>query len=153
MAALPDAIQAANRDGVNRSALAITNQVRDSIRAATGDMRMSGIGRRGAKVGARYDVKGAANPTALIRATGPVHLLEGGRRGGYEIRPRSRRGAGRRRGGRPPALLINGQFRPSATGGSVSARRVWSRGVDAGIPRGVQAFAEAHHAMMVRNFS
>ncbi len=151
MQALPADIQTANRDGVNRAALAITNTIRDSIRAATnGSMRMSGIGARGARVGARYDVKGAANPTALIRATGPLHLLESGRSGGYPIRPRARR---RRRGGRPPALLINGSFRPSAVGGSTAGKRVWSRGVDAGIPNGVQEFAQAQHAMMVRNFS
>ena len=41
-----------------------------------GTTRLSGVGRNGAKVGVRYDVRGAANPTSLVRATGPFHLIE-----------------------------------------------------------------------------
>ena len=39
-------------------------------------MRLSGIGERGARVGARFDVFGTVNPSAVVKATGPLHLLE-----------------------------------------------------------------------------
>lgn len=64
------------RQGVTKAALVATTAARASITAGTGDSTMSNVGRGGAKVGARYDVKGTQNPSALIRATGPLHLLD-----------------------------------------------------------------------------
>jgi hypothetical protein len=71
-----DALQPAQRRGVQQAALHTVTLIRSEMRGATGDMRMSGVGKRGAKIGARYDVKGNTNPVALIRATGPAHLIE-----------------------------------------------------------------------------
>lgn len=62
---------------VGRAALVLKTSVEANMRAAVGaDLRMSGVGKTGAKVGVRYDVKGRTNPTALLRATGPAHLIE-----------------------------------------------------------------------------
>lgn len=62
---------------VGKAALVLKTSVQANLRTAVGsDLRMSGVGRRGAKVGVRYDVKGQRNPTALLRATGPVPLVE-----------------------------------------------------------------------------
>lgn len=132
MQALPEAIERANRLGVNRAALVVTNEIRDSLRAVSGDMRLSGVGRRGARIGARYDVKGTSNPTALIRATGPVHLIER-RTGGHDIAPRSKK----RR-----AVSFNGIARRHVHHPGTAGRRAWSRGVEAGVPRGVQEFGD-----------
>jgi hypothetical protein len=74
--ATADALPAAQRRGVQKAALLVTTAIRSEILSATGDMRLSGVGRRGAKVGAKFDIKGTANPTALITATGPLHLIE-----------------------------------------------------------------------------
>lgn len=64
------------RAGTEQTALAVTTILRAEIAAASGgDSRLSGVGKRGVRVGARYDIKGFTNPTALIRATGPLHLL------------------------------------------------------------------------------
>lgn len=66
----------ANIAGVNKAALVATTAARASIQAGSGgDNILSNVG-RGAKVGARYDVKGVQNPSALVRATGPLHLLD-----------------------------------------------------------------------------
>jgi len=74
---LPGELQKAQRRGVQQSALVVTRSIRQQVQNATGgDSRLSGVGRRGARVGVRYEVKGTTNPTALIRATGPMHLLE-----------------------------------------------------------------------------
>jgi hypothetical protein len=69
----------ANRKAVEAAALLMTQAARASIAAGSGgDSALSNVGRRGggAKVGARYDVKGTENATALVRATGPLHLLD-----------------------------------------------------------------------------
>lgn len=47
-----------------------------SIARAAPSMTLSGVGKSGAKVGVTFNVKGTKNPTALVRATGPLHLLE-----------------------------------------------------------------------------
>lgn len=65
------------RGGVAKAALVATSAARASIAAGSGgDSVLSNVGRGGAKVGARFDVKGTQNPSALIRATGPLHLLD-----------------------------------------------------------------------------
>ena len=76
-AASADALAKAQRRGVSKAALHVTKRARANTRTATGgDMRLSGVGRRGARLGVRYDVKGRINPSALIRVTGPYHLAE-----------------------------------------------------------------------------
>lgn len=65
------------REGVSKAALVVTTAARASIAAGSGgDSALSNVGRGGAKVGARFDVKGTQNATALIRGTGPLHLLD-----------------------------------------------------------------------------
>lgn len=64
------------RKGVEAGALLVTRSARTSIRAGSGgDSVLSNVG-RGARVGARYDIQGRQNPTALVRATGPLRLLD-----------------------------------------------------------------------------
>lgn len=47
------------------------------LRSATGgDLHMSGVGVKGAKVGVRYFPPKGEHSDTLIKATGPVHLLE-----------------------------------------------------------------------------
>jgi hypothetical protein len=46
-------------------------------RASGGDGVLSGVGVKGAKVGARFDMKGSTfDPEAMIKAYGPLHLLD-----------------------------------------------------------------------------
>lgn len=67
----------AARDGVTKAALLVKKSVQaELVSAGVQGGRMRGVGKKGARVGVRYDVKGTTNPTALVRATGPVHLLE-----------------------------------------------------------------------------
>lgn len=72
--AMATTLPAATAAATGAAALEVTSVVRDAIRKDSGgDMVLSGMA---ARVGARYDVKGTTNPTALIRATGPLHILE-----------------------------------------------------------------------------
>lgn len=133
----PEVLRTQERAGVNQSALAITNTLRDYIRAASGgDMRLSGVGRRGAKVGARFDVKGTTNPTALIRATGPLHLVEGNT-SAHRI-PRE----GRRRRGRARVVVVNGHPYAYVNHPGTWGKRPWARGSAVGIPKGIRAWSD-----------
>src|SRR4051812_10988285 len=62
--------------GIRSAALTTVAVIRSETAAAAPGMRLRGVGRRGAKIGVGFDVVGTANPTALIRARGPYHLLE-----------------------------------------------------------------------------
>ena len=67
----------ANRTGVEAAALAVKRTTEPLVRNATGgDMRLSGVGKRGAKIGVRYTVRGTEDATAIVKATGPAQLIE-----------------------------------------------------------------------------
>ena len=73
----PAAIRDGQRRGVKASALKVTTEIRQATARDTGgDSRLSGVGKSGAKLGARFKLYGGENPTAYITATGPYHLLE-----------------------------------------------------------------------------
>lgn len=82
-----------NAPAVGKLAMVAKGIMVASIGSAIGpDMKMSGVGKSGAKVGVRYDVKGRKNATALLRAVGPLHLVERGTKP-HRIEPRTDPGA------------------------------------------------------------
>lgn len=64
---------------VTASAKTYTTAIRSEIQAVTSGSKLRGVGNKarraagGARVGVKYDVKAA---TAIVQATGPLHLLE-----------------------------------------------------------------------------
>lgn len=99
------AVTAANRVGVEKACLAGKNVMLSAMVAALGGNRLSGVGKKGAKVGVRYTVRGYQNPVGIIQYTGPVHLANSGTRP-HQILPRSRQttAKGNRRRGSAKAL-------------------------------------------------
>lgn len=68
-------IEGINARAVKDAALVTKDIYERNLRRDIGaDQRLSG--RNNAKVGARFDVKGTKNPTALVRAVGPAQLVE-----------------------------------------------------------------------------
>lgn len=62
---------------VGKAALGAKKVHESSIRAIVGDMHMSGVGKSGSRVGVRYDMRtSAGGASAVIKATGPLHLIE-----------------------------------------------------------------------------
>jgi len=106
-ARLPEELQKAQNRAVRNAALIVTRGIRDEVRALTGDMRLSGVGYRGARIGARFQTRGGVNPSALIRATGPAHLVEHPS-APHRIEVRNPRK--RREGGRASIRLRDGSF-------------------------------------------
>lgn len=78
MRELPTQVERATESAVSKAALRMTLAARASIAAASGgDSRLSGVGKSGAKVGARYKIKRSQhNPSALVSAEGPLQLIE-----------------------------------------------------------------------------
>ena len=126
---LPDALQRAQVQGVRKSALLVTTAIRSEIRAATGDNRLSGVGARGARVGAQFDVKGTTNPTAIITAKGPLHLVERDT-SPHLIIPRGRRVGkrGRRLKGGQVLHMSGGGFATSAEHPGTSGKHPFEKG-------------------------
>jgi hypothetical protein len=71
------AIDTNTRDIVREGAIAAKKAQLDEMRSdAGGDLRLSHVGRRGANIGARFDLRGTGRTTsAEIKATGPVPIL------------------------------------------------------------------------------
>lgn len=116
------AIDGAAKDGVAKAALMVKTNVVAEMRGVT---RLRGVGKRGAKVGVRYDIKGTGNPTALIRMTGPAQLLERDTRP-HEIKPR----------GKKKAINIPGIGpRASAHHPGTKGKHPWARGLARSLPK------------------
>ena len=129
---MPEAIRNGESTGVRKATIRATNLIRDEIRGVTGDMRLSGVGKKGARVGARYDKHFAATedaPAMEIKATGPLHLIERDTRA-HLILPRGQTftAKGGRRSGRK-ALKIGDEFRLYAEHPGTSGKRPFARGV------------------------
>ena len=124
----PSAVQQGNLAGVRKAALVMTRAIRQEIVVVTGDSRMSGVNRgRGAKVGAGYSVKGRANPTALIRAKGPLHLIERDT-GPRDIRPRRKFARGSRK--KKSALKIGSRYARVARHRGTRGQHPFRKGVE-----------------------
>lgn len=112
------AMTGARRPGVERAAFATKQALLD----AEGAPRfLKNVGRRGAKVGVRYDIKGSENPTALVRWYGPVHLVNNPTRR-HEITPKVRRRKARK------AVLVNGTPRARADHPGTRGKRFFEKG-------------------------
>lgn len=59
-------------DTLKQMGLAAKAAQNDQIRRDTGDMRLSGVGRRGARVGSRFDMR---QGRVEVKATGPLHFV------------------------------------------------------------------------------
>lgn len=81
----------ADRVAANGAGLAAETVLLAEVGKAAPGLRLRGVGRTGAKVGVRHNVRGAKSPTAIVRAVGPLHLIENPSKP-HEIQPRKRGG-------------------------------------------------------------
>jgi hypothetical protein len=138
-------IKKADERCVAAAAFAMKTSVLSTFAAATGgDLVLSGFKRASAKVGVGYDiVKSANSTTAVVKARGPVGIIEKG------ARPHmiGRKGRGRNRS---RVLVINGQ---PVTGPvrhpGMAGKKAWTRGVQAGMQPARAAARKAFHVTLV----
>lgn len=105
--------QRANLVAVQKAALATKVSILGQTKAPSGgDLRLSGVGKKGGPIGVTYKAGVfSGDPTALVKATGPFHLLERDTKAGVRARKR-RRGRGKSRFIGP----IAGYYHPGTTG-------------------------------------
>jgi hypothetical protein len=139
-AELPGVLRAAaramddHRPVLSAMAYAYKAALLDEARAATGgDLRLSHVGRRGARVAVRYTVNETG---AVVAGTGPWGILEKGARP-HRIDRRRRRGATR------GALRVGARFYASVRHPGAPARHAWTNGVKAGAGPAAAAGAKA----------
>lgn len=142
-----DEISNASRKGVEQVSLDLTRKARRNIAGASGgDSRLSGVGKRGTKVGARYTLKGE---TALVRAEGPLQLIERDTKA-HSIVPRSvsrtRRTAG------PKALSTPYGPRYSVDHPGTRGQHPFEKAVDATAPDALRIFQRELEQALRRAF-
>lgn len=138
------AIEEASKEGVRAAALEVTQSVRRTVAAASGgDSRLSGVGKRGAKVGAGFDVKGTRNPTAVVQARGPLHLIERSTKP-HAITPKKRN--------KTRAIQTPEGPRASAQHPGTRGKHPFERGVALASPRVPRVFQAAVRRNLMRVF-
>lgn len=98
-----------------------------AARRMSGDGRLSGVGRKGARIAAAYDyVRGTRGMTVAVYANGPWQLVEYGRAGGYRIPKRRGTGPNKARRNAPRLHLTGGWVTGPIRGGRARAKRGWN---------------------------
>lgn len=106
--------------------------------------RMSGVGKKGAKIGVRYNVGNFGGVAqSRVFATGPFHLIERNTRA-HRI-PKDRGKRGRRRYAVIPSVGVRAWAMHPGTKG----KHPWEKGVNAAEPR-VRALLEKKTALAIR---
>lgn len=133
-----DEIVNAGKSGVEQVSLDLTRKARRNIAAESGgDSRLSGVGKSGAKVGAKYTVRGGENVTGLVTATGPLQLIERDTKPHVEIPKRA--SSSRRRSG-PTVLSTPYGPRRSVQHPGTKGSHPFERAVNATIPDALHIF-------------
>ena len=154
--------------GVSRAAQHVTTSIRGEILAVTGDNRLSGVGKRGARVGAEYKIFGSTNPTAYIKAKGPLHLVERDTRPhsieprGYRVSKRWQKLAAKGKvdtgspvylGGNKALLMPDGNLRRRSHSGGTSGQHPFERGWRSAAPETTLIFQRATRAEIAKAWS
>lgn len=136
---LPDV----ERRGVESAALLVKNAVNAQLRVAVGaDLRMSGVRKKGARVGARYE-KGQSKSTAVVQAFGPMPLIE-------NDTPPHRIPKVRGRRARKRVVVIPGVgVRAWAHHPGTKGKRPWERAINRSVPK-VPAVIQAETGKALR---
>jgi hypothetical protein len=119
------ALERSQPEATKRAAQAAKDRMLVEVRRAAPNLVLRGVGKKGAKLGVRYTV---LNTTAIVRATGPLHLVERDTKP-HVIGPKSRKG--KRRGA---VRLPDGQFRGVIHHPGTKGKHPWAKGAEAARP-------------------
>lgn len=139
-------VQGAGKPAATKAATVMRDAVVQEVKPASGgDMRLSGVGRKGAKVGARYNVTADASGdvSAVISATGPLHFVENDTKAGPRHRRRGRRGLSPSFGAGPVAPKMH----PGTKG-----KHPFMRGVEKSRANAVKVLRAAQREALKRGF-
>lgn len=139
------------RNVVERIADDVKRSVERQMRQAVGpEQRMSGIGKRGARIGARYDVFSTGDEVfALVKATGPAHIVERDTKP-HSLAPRQKR---RKPGRKRRVLVIPGVgVRAYAKHPGTKGKHPWEKGVAVASRQVGKAAQREVHELLVKVF-
>lgn len=125
-----DGMRRAPQQITTRAAQAVKRSAQTQLAIAAPRGRLN-VGKRGAKVGVRYDLR--SDTEAVVRMTGPAHLLERDTKA-HRI-PREKVGRGRRQRTNTKRIVIpNVGVRMSAQHPGTKGKHPWEKGLRASIP-------------------
>jgi len=107
--------------------------------------RLSGVGKRGAKLGVRYNVSNSTEPKSLVFATGPFQLIENNTKAHRIPKERKQRKGARRR----LAVIPGVGPRAWAMHPGTKGQHPWAKGVKAAEPE-VAALLEKRTTLAIR---
>lgn len=124
-----EAVRTADRRITTQAAMIVKKSAQAQLAIAAPRGRLN-VGKKGQKVGVRYDLR--SDTEAVVRMTGPAHLLERDTKP-HQI-PREFKGRGRSRTRNIKKLSIPGVgVRMSATHPGTKGKHPWEKGVAAGL--------------------
>jgi hypothetical protein len=135
----------AQRKAVERASFELKRGVEKEIERVAPSRRLRGVGRKGARIGARFDVKGKRNPAGIVKAFGPLHLIERAT-DPHDITPKRHRG----RRGSARALKVAGVFRSKARHPGTTGKFPFAKGIERGTPAALKELRSAFSAAVKR---
>lgn len=168
------AVPAANRKATLQAAMVVKKSTLDRMRVASGgDLKLSGVGKKGARIGVRYDINGQVSANALVKATGPVQLVENrthahvigpkGVKGGKRLKngTRNRTGMSQRQRAidegtavykRGQVLFFGGRFSAYAYHPGTAGKHPWAKGIKEATPKTPKVYQDAYHRALTEAF-
>ena len=123
--------------------------VKSQLGAAGVGSRLSGVGKSGARIGVRDDgIKGTVNPSAVVRMTGPAHLIENPTKPHTITTKKSRN----RRGGKAKALKTPFGPRASVNHPGTKGKKPWQKGIAVAKPMLGKVFQDEVGKSLRRTF-
>lgn len=153
-------LRKAQRVGIAAASLAIKREVEKNL---PNSKRLSGVGKKGVKIGVRYDIKEYNNhDVSFVRAFGPVQFLES------DTKPHQIPKAIGSGGSRKPSkgrtakvkFVVIPEFSSGEAGGVFSrvqhpgtrGQHPWAHGLEKALPQVEVAFNEALTAALIKGF-
>lgn len=141
-------IQNMDRNILNATALELKRSVQGTLAVAAPRGRLN-VGKKGAKVGVRFDLP--APHKAVVRMTGPAHLLESDTQA-HRI-PRGTIGRGRRQRANTKKIFIPGVgVRAYANHPGTRGKHPWAKGIRLSLPKVDQVGGKVVHQTVAKVF-
>lgn len=148
MAKAADNVKKAPSKITQQAAITVKRSVTAQLAIAAPKRRLN-VGKRGAFVGVRYDLP--TSDTALVRMTGPAHILERPTKAHRIPQSDAGRKRGRaKRGTKKPLVMPGIGFRMYANHPGTRGKYPWRKGVTAALPL-VDRLAAEHYFKTVRD--
>lgn len=150
----PAELQKAQKVAVTEIALSMTTIIRANIRAAVPDLGIKGHRGRGQlKIGASYSVRAnASGVTAIVRAKGPLQIVERDTKSHTIPKVKAPSGKGRRLKKRHILLIPGIGYRLAVKHPGTKGKHPFERGVDAYKERTGHVMQKAVHEALLRSF-